>query len=281
VKPWLAERCFPDLRLGIPPRLLYEYNSKKRAFSVILYYNTYNMIEKEKKAAAENLMPVHAHNDINPSKRMENLDGLDPSPFENEPTEMMVGVKIRELRNQRGLSLRALAERSGLNINTLSLIENGKCSPSVGTLQLLAKALEVPITAFFESEPVSKRVVFTGRNRRPEATFSQARMQNLGKDLADNAVQPFVVTLEPGAGSGERTIVHTGHEFVYCLSGKILYVIDKIDYSLEPGDSVVFEAHLPHQWKNMDERQSQIILIVFPADQRDEPGGRHFTNINH
>jgi transcriptional regulator with XRE-family HTH domain len=194
------------------------------------------------------------------------------------PTEKIVGMKIRELRNQRRFSLRALAGRSGLNINTLSLVENGKSSPSVGTLQQLARALEVPITAFFESEPVSKRVVFTGRICRPEATFSNAHMQNLGKDLVDNAVQPFVVTLEPGAGSGEHMIVHTGHEFVYCLSGRILYVIDEIEYFLEPGDSVVFEAHLPHQWKNIDEKQSQIILVLYPADQREEPGGRHFTN---
>jgi transcriptional regulator with XRE-family HTH domain len=206
------------------------------------------------------------------------LDKLEPSSPENIPAELIVGMKIRELRNERNLSLRTLAELSGLNINTLSLVENGKSSPSVGTLQQLARALEVPISAFFESEPVSKRVVFTQHSRRPEANFSNTRMQNLGKDLANNAVQPFVVTLEPEAGSGERMIVHTGHEFVYCLGGKVLYTIDEMDYVLEPGDSVVFEAHLPHRWKNMQESQSQLILILYPADQKDEPGGRHFTN---
>jgi transcriptional regulator with XRE-family HTH domain len=202
---------------------------------------------------------------------------LDTSPGGNLSAEIFVGLKIRELRYQREFSLRTLAERSGLNINTLSLIENGKSSPSVSTLQQLSQALEVPISAFFESEPVSKRVVFTGHNHRPEATFRNAQMQNLGKDLADNAVQPFVVTLEAGAGSGEDMIVHTGHEFVYCLRGKVLYTIDQVDYLLEPEDSVVFEAHLPHQWKNIAEDSSQIILILYPADQHEEPGGRHFT----
>ena len=197
--------------------------------------------------------------------------------IEETPTELIVGLKIRELRNQRRFSLRTLAERSKLNINTLSMIENGKTSPSVGTLQQLANALEVPMTAFFESEPVSKRVVFTNHDRRPEATFNNAHMQHLGKDLAGNIVQPFVVTLEASAGSGERMIVHTGHEFIYCLCGKILYTIDEIDYWLEPGDSIVFEAHLPHTWKNLAEKQSQIILILYPADQHEEPGGRHFT----
>jgi transcriptional regulator with XRE-family HTH domain len=226
-------------------------------------------------------MTAHPPNYIPISNRKASIGEIEASPAESLPAEIVVGLKIRELRNQREFSLRVLAERSGLNINTLSLIENGKISPSVGTLQQLAKAMELPITAFFESEPVSKRVVFTKAGHRTEATFNNTRMQNLGKDLAGNAVQPFLVNLEPGAGSGERMIVHTGHEFVYCLSGNVLYTIDAVDYPLEPGDSIVFEAHLEHQWKNIDDGQSQVILILFPADQRDEPGGRHFSNEAH
>jgi transcriptional regulator with XRE-family HTH domain len=209
------------------------------------------------------------------SSRTSALDKSGTVSPENKPTEMLVGMKIRELRNQRGYSLRALAESSGLNINTLSLVEKGKCSPSVGTLQLLAKALEVHITAFFESDPVQARVVFTSHKHRPESTLYNAQMQNLGKDLAGGVVQPFIVTLEPGAGSGDRMIVHSGHEFVYCLSGKILYVIDQIVYILAPGDSVVFESDLPHQWKNIDEDQSQFILILYPSGQPVEPGSNY------
>lgn len=198
----------------------------------------------------------------------------------NISAEMAVGLKIRELRNQRGFSLRALAERSELNINTLSMVENGKTSPSVGTLQQLSKALEVPITAFFESEPVAKRVVFTSHNRRPEATLHNAIMQNLGKDLAGGVVQPFIVTLEPGAGSGPQMVVHAGHEFVYCMRGQVLYVIDGVVYILAPGDSVVFESDLPHQWKNIDENQSQIMLILFPAGQSKATGGNYSIHEN-
>lgn len=198
------------------------------------------------------------------------------STDDNALAETIVGLKIRGLRNEKGFSLKLLAERSGLNINTLSLIENSKSSPSVSTLQQLAKALEVPITAFFESEPIVKHVVFTRHDHRPGAEFSNAFMQNLGKDLQDNAVQPFIVILKPGAGSGGQMIVHTGHEFVYCLEGKIEYTIEKELFTLMPGDSLVFEAHLPHQWKNIYESESQIILVLDAADQREKPGGRHF-----
>jgi transcriptional regulator with XRE-family HTH domain len=226
-------------------------------------------------------MPRQSSGRIDDSNNAGTTDLTGTVPAGTKPAEMLIGLKIRELRNQRGYSLRTLADRSGLNINTLSLVEKGKCSPSIGTLQLLARALEVHITAFFESEPVSTRVVFTSHKHRPEATLYNTHMQNLGKDLAGSAVQPFIVTLEPGAGSGDRMLVHAGHEFVYCLRGKVLYVINEIVYILAPGDSVVFESDLPHQWKNIDENQSQFILILYPAGQPGEPGGNLSIHDGH
>jgi transcriptional regulator with XRE-family HTH domain len=195
---------------------------------------------------------------------------------EVDSPEILVGKKIRELRTQRGYSLRELAQRSGLNINTLSLIENWKISPSVSTLQQLARGLNVSITNFFESEPVAAHVVFTSSQDRPGAVFNKTRLENLGKDLAGNTVQPFIVTLEVGADSGGPMIVHTGHEFVYCLSGQVSYMIEEKTYLLQPGDSVVFESHLPHRWQNINDGESKIILVLYPSDQHEEPGGRHF-----
>lgn len=207
-----------------------------------------------------------------------NTTEVDPTRAEGQtPAEVLVGHKLRELRNRQGLSLRALADRSGLNVNTLSMIENGKSSPTVGTLQQLALALEVPIATLFESEPVEKQVVFTPAEQRPVASFGSTRMQHLGKDLAGNVVQPFVVTLKPGMGSGDRMIVHTGHEFVYCLNGSIRYQIEQNEYLLKAGDSLLFEAHLSHSWENKGNDTAQFLLILYPSDEREEPGGRHFS----
>jgi len=191
--------------------------------------------------------------------------------------DLLVGKRLKDLRTRSGYSLRILAERSGLNINTLSLIENGKSSPSVGTLQQLSQALDVPIAAFFESEPVEKEIVFTQAHARPTQTFGSTRMQNLAKDLINNAVQPFVVTLQPGMGSGDHTIVHTGFEFIYCLTGSIRYQVAQEEYILQPGDSLVFESHKPHSWENTGDIPTQILLILYPTEEREKPGGRHFS----
>ncbi|HPH97603.1 MAG TPA: NifB/NifX family molybdenum-iron cluster-binding protein [Anaerolineaceae bacterium] len=193
------------------------------------------------------------------------------------PAEILVGRRLRVLRTRRGYSLRALAERSGLNVNTLSLVENGKCSPSVSTLHQLAMALEVPISSFFESEPAEKHIVFTSADERPQVPIGSTRMQNLGKDFAGSAVQPFFVTLQPGKGSGNRLIVHTGYEFVYNINGAVRYHINDEEYLLKQGDSILFEAHQPHCWENVGSETAQILLILYPSDEREEPGGRHFS----
>jgi transcriptional regulator with XRE-family HTH domain len=191
-------------------------------------------------------------------------------------SEVNVGQRLRELRTERDLSIRALAEQSGLAINTLSLIENNKTSPSVSTLQQISAALTVPITAFFETVAAKNSVSYVKVSQRRSAAFAHGTLQDLGAGLTSRAVEPFLVTLEPNAGSGAHSIVHTGHEFVYCLTGRIVYTIEERTYLLEPGDSLLFESHLPHRWHNADAGLSQAILVLYPADERDRPTERHF-----
>lgn len=188
-----------------------------------------------------------------------------------------VGGSLRRLREERSLTLRALAEKSSLAINTLSLIENGKSSPSVSTLQQLAVALEVSITAFFETELPKGNIAYIKIERRPRATFEHGILEDLGAGSSIQAVEPFVVTLEPNAGSGPQDIVHTGYEFIYCLEGRIGYTIEGHTYLLEPGDSLLFEAHLPHRWQNLNPTRSRSILVLYPTDEHDYPTERHFV----
>jgi transcriptional regulator with XRE-family HTH domain len=200
-------------------------------------------------------------------------------PIENgaAPGSADVGQKLRVLRVGRGLSLRALAALSGLNVNTLSLIENGKTSPSVATLQQLAFTLQAPITAFFENEPAEKSIVFQKAGQRPRGVFSRGMMEDMGAGLKLAGGQPLLVTLEPKADSGPHPIVHTGQEFVYLLEGRLCYTIEDQSYLLLPGDSLIFEAHLPHRWENAGDTPTRSMLILCPADAKDRPTDRHFN----
>jgi transcriptional regulator with XRE-family HTH domain len=208
--------------------------------------------------------------------RWENWPSPDLQDEASSPTEVEVGVCLRRLREERNYTLRTLAERSGLAVNTLSLIENQKSSPSVSTLQQLAVALEVPITAFFESQEPDGDIAYLRAGRSPRAKFNQGLLEDLGAGLSNRAVEPFLVSLDSLAGSGSQDIVHTGYEFVYCLKGQVAYTVAGESYPLQPGDSLLFEAHLPHRWQNMSSERSRMLLVLYPTDERDHPTERHF-----
>jgi transcriptional regulator with XRE-family HTH domain len=191
-------------------------------------------------------------------------------------SEVDVGLHLRALRTERGLSIRSLATQSGLNVNTLSLIENGKTSPSVSTLQQLASALGVPITAFFETDAPKNNISHHKAGKCPRAAFAHGTLEDLGAGLTLQGGHPILVTLEPKANSGSNPIVHTGHEFVYCLEGQLSYTIEDRIYALDPGDSLLFEAYLPHRWQNTGDTPSRSLLVMCPTDDSDRPTERHF-----
>lgn len=188
-----------------------------------------------------------------------------------------VGGALRALREARQLSIRGLAEQSGLAANTLSLIENGKTSPSVSTLQQLAHTLAVPITAFFEQDTPIGNIQLTRAGERPRAIFDHGSLEDLGSGLGDCPVEPFLVTLAPGASSGDGAVVHAGHEFVLCLSAQITYTIQQQLYVLHPGDSLLFEAHLPHHWQNHTDTEAQMLIMFCIKHDQQRPTRLHFT----
>jgi transcriptional regulator with XRE-family HTH domain len=195
----------------------------------------------------------------------------------DQPRAGTVGGNLRRLRKTRRLSLRGLAESSGLAVNTLSLIENNKSSPSVATLQQLAVALDVPIVSFFGTDPPGKTLVHLKSGQRVKAGFDHGTCEILGAGLRDQRMQPILVSLRPKADSGPAWIVHTGTEFVFCLEGAIDYEIESERYRLEPGDSLLFEAHLPHRWRNPEADVARVIMVLSPSDEHDLASRRHFA----
>jgi transcriptional regulator with XRE-family HTH domain len=195
-------------------------------------------------------------------------------------SEVNVGSSARKLRVRRGLSIRQLAQQSGISVNTLSLIENGRTSPTVSTLQQLAAALGLSVAAFFETGVRQENVVYVKSGQRRRVTFDYGTIENLGAGFINSAVEPFVVTLEAGAGSGPQATVHTGYEFVLCLRGRIVYRIDDRTYLLRQGDSLLLESHLPHCWHNVENKPSEFLLVLSPTDTNDRATDRHFTSTN-
>lgn len=177
------------------------------------------------------------------------------------------------MRASQGLSLRLLAQRSGLSTNAISLIERGQNSPTVSSLHQLATALEVPITAFFE-DVREQATVYVRREGRLRSDGEGISMESLGIGLPNQKLAPFLVTLQPGAGNTDAPISHSGEELVYVLTGEINYRVADESYRLRMGDSLLFEAGQPHSMANPGTLPAAIVL-VFEIGDGGPPTGQH------
>jgi transcriptional regulator with XRE-family HTH domain len=196
--------------------------------------------------------------------------------YQHDAISVNVGERLRELREARNISMRALATRSGLSANALSMIERGKASPSVSTLYKLADALGISITSFFGSDSQRKQVVFLKGSERTRVSFTRGVFEGLGGERFAGRVEPFMLTLENSANSGSRTMSHTGHEFIFCLRGELEYQVERQVFLLEPGDSLLFAAHLKHKWKNTGKNVATAIIIISGFEEGEELHAMHW-----
>lgn len=198
--------------------------------------------------------------------------------FGKEAASIDVGQRLKSLREARGISMRSLARNSGLSANALSMIERGRTSPSVSTLNKLASALEVPVTAFFRAEPERRRVVLCKAGERPRLPFLRGTWEGLGGESFAGRMEAFMVTLDTGASSGPHGMLHTGSEFVFCLRGRLEYEVEGERYLLESGDSLIFSAQLLHRWRNPGPNVVNAIVVVSGFEEGEHPTEYHLAS---
>ena len=183
--------------------------------------------------------------------------------------EVSIGRRVRLLRQRLQLTATELAAEAGLSPGMLSKIENGGTSPSLSTLQALSRALNVPMTSFFadfeERRDCSYVRAGQGVLIERRGTKSGHRYELLGHSLSgDIIVEPYLITLSQDA---EPYVLfqHDGVEFIYMLSGKVIYRhADKL-YPMSAGDALFFDAGAPHGPEELLERpMTYLSIIIYP-----------------
>jgi transcriptional regulator with XRE-family HTH domain len=197
--------------------------------------------------------------------------------FTREALFVDVGTRLKQLREERRISMRALAKESGLSANALSMIERGLTSPSVSTLSKLAGELEVPITAFFRRDPDRQNIVFRPFSDRKQLNLKDGLWEDLGGDAFSERMETFMITLDVGGNNGQHALMHSGSEFVYIINGQLDYEVEEKCFHMQAGDSLLFGANMKHRWTNPGPLTTSAMIIIAAFVNGDLPGEYHLA----
>lgn len=183
--------------------------------------------------------------------------------------EKALGHQIRQLRRARDLSVSDLAGAAGLSLGMVSKIENGQISPSLSTINAVAGALNVPITALFSAFEERRDCSHVKRGQgvviERRGTKAGHVYELLGAALGgDIVVEPYLITLEHDA-EPYTGFQHAGVEFIYMLTGAVIYRHAGHDYRLEAGDTLLFDSGALHGPATLAETpMTYLSIIVYP-----------------
>ncbi len=165
-----------------------------------------------------------------------------------------IGENIKNLRAEKGLSIRELASKSGISISQISKIETGKVDTTIMNLMRLAAALDVVPSRIIDRKRDEARPVRKGEGyqiRRQAA--SNPNVVEIFLHIEKNAqMQPELLILPPGGDSG-KALTHDGDEFCYVLEGKVRLFLEPAEHVLDEGDLIYFDNRIPHRWQNENE----------------------------
>jgi transcriptional regulator with XRE-family HTH domain len=176
-----------------------------------------------------------------------------------------VGARVKALREGMGLSLRDLAERSGVGAATLSQVERGESSPTLTVAARIAEGLELTLSQLLRLEEGRNVVVVRAGNGR-RSSRSGHEIEELTPPLPGQRADVSRHRLDPGrstGGQGDPPIHEPGsRETVVVLSGSVELTVDGERYPLEAGDSATFDADLPHNLHNPGAATSEILAVI-------------------
>lgn len=180
--------------------------------------------------------------------------------------EVSIGREVREFRKKIDMTVADLAKLAGLSAGMLSKIENGMTSPSLATLQALSRALHVPVTAFFRKFEEERDATFVkagqGLTIERRGTRAGHQYQLLGHTMRKNiAVEPYMITLTEDSDVFPL-FQHAGIEFLYMLEGEVGYRHGDKTYRLTPGDSLYFDADVPHGPEELRKLPIRFLSII-------------------
>ncbi|WP_461208962.1 helix-turn-helix domain-containing protein [Desulfocurvus sp. DL9XJH121] len=180
-----------------------------------------------------------------------------------------IGSRIRSYRESKGMSVEDLAEKTGLAVEFIESVENGKSSPALGVMVKISRVLGVRLGTFTDDELSTDPLITRAETRKPETEVgasgefnAEMTYHHLGKGKADRHMEPFFVCLEP-EGEDPQLSSHEGEEFVVVLSGEVVLRYGAKVHTLGPGDSMYYNSVVPHHVGAGGDSKAEIYAVLY------------------
>jgi len=182
-----------------------------------------------------------------------------------DPLVVSVGPRVKTLREAMDLSLRDLAERSGVSAPMLSQVERGETSPTLQVAARIAAGLELRLSQLLRLDE-DGIVTVVRREERRRGGADGHRYEILTPPLPGQRAEVSRHTLAPGAstgGPGDPPMHEPGaRETSVVQRGTLTFVCDGARHELATGDAVTFDADLPHHFENQGEEEAVLLAVV-------------------
>ena len=182
-----------------------------------------------------------------------------------EPIVGAIGPKVRELRQQLGLSLQQLASRAGVSAAAIHKVERNDMVPTITTLLKLATALGRPIGHFVDAPPGPPQVAaHTPAAQRPVlvSAVPGVELTAIGGSPERFRTAGEVATLAPGAEFGTDLLPHPGEELLFVLDGTLSVEVAGESYTLRRGDALHYPTGHRYRWSNPGRRPTRVVRYI-------------------
>ncbi|MBN1910052.1 MAG: helix-turn-helix domain-containing protein [Pirellulales bacterium] len=172
-----------------------------------------------------------------------------------------IGARLKQLRQERGLSMVQLAREVGITTGMISQIERDLADPSLTTLRKIAQVLDVPVFYFFLSQDSDPEVRSPDKRFRLDSQEGGVHHEFIS-DPNEATLEFTMIEAKPGLSSGPKQDAHPGTECALVLKGRMVLEIEDQFFELKENDSITFDSLKPHRWVNQGKTPLRFISVT-------------------
>ena len=180
---------------------------------------------------------------------------------------IQIGNRLKDIRKDKNITLQELADAAGVTKSMLSQVENSRSVPSLNVLLNLIKALDIDLNEFFKNiKLLDTDAVLLKKNIDYQSFEKENAIGFKYKRIFSTEINNYhidFVLLSIASDAQRPMVITNAYEFKYLISGKVEYTIGEKKYVMEEGDSIFFDAKIPHHPKSTGSDNALLLVVYF------------------